>query len=156
MIHYCQLKPKPYLGLLSLRPVSSFPCQGPIENHVTLTWRASLGPTWLWAPHTFFLTVLRSLVICLIGCPQLGLVSCFLMIKPRLWVFGRRTAGIKCPSQPIVPRSTASAGPSLLLTATTGLSHASSPATSPSRTHSVLSGRRSSHQPAFEGRTLPP
>lgn len=54
MIHYCQLKPKPYLGLLSLRPVSSFPCQGPIENHVTLTWRASLGPTWLWAPHTFF------------------------------------------------------------------------------------------------------
>lgn len=67
-----------------------------MENHGTFIWLL-LSPTWLWAPHTFFLDSFEEFGHLFDRCPQLGLVSCFLTIKLRLWVFGRKTFGDKVP-----------------------------------------------------------
>lgn len=83
----------------------------------------SLSSAWLWASHTFFFfdnfEEFGNLFDRMSA--NWGLSHVVLMIKPRLWVFGRKTVEIKCPSHHVVSRPTASAGPSLLLTLSTGL-----------------------------------
>lgn len=121
VIHYYRPKSIPYLDFLSLYPVSFFLYQGPVQNHITFSCHVSLGSTWLWVSHTFLDNFEEFGNLLVRMSPNWGLSHVFLMIKPRLWVFGRKTAEIKCPSHHVVSRSAPSAGPSLLSTLTTGL-----------------------------------
>ena len=99
------------------------PCQAPVQDHIAFSCHVSLVPLGCGLRILFFFFLQFWGVWYLFDrmSPNWGLSHVFLMIKLRLWVFGRKTAEIKCPSHHVVSRPTASAGPSLPLTLTTGL-----------------------------------
>ena len=110
------------LGSPEFAPMSFFPCPAPVQDRIAFSCHVPLVPLGCGLRILFFFDNFEEFGNLFDRMStNWGLSHVVLMIKPRLWVFGRKTVEIKCPSHHVVSRPPASAGPSLLLTLSTGL-----------------------------------